>query len=155
MYAVISTGGKQYRLSEGDVVRVERLSGEIGDQVVFDEVQLIGGDEEAVVGKPVVAGARVVGTILDHGKGDKVTVFRFKRRKMYRKKQGHRQLLTSVRVDSIETKGSSEKKSVEKKGSAKEVLDATPEQVAAAKQGKPKAKKSPAGESKTSEKKEE
>ncbi len=102
MYAVVATGGKQYRLQEGDVVQVEKLAGEAGDQVVFDQVLMLGDGEAARIGTPLVEGARVVGTILEQTRGEKLTVFKYKKRKMYRRKAGHRQLLTRVKVDSIE-----------------------------------------------------
>jgi large subunit ribosomal protein L21 len=103
MYAVVSSGGKQYRLKSGDVVEVERLAGDVGDEVVFDQVLFLEDGEAPVVGSPTVPSARVVGTILEQGKGDKVIVFKFKRRKMQRKKTGHRQLMTRVRINEIST----------------------------------------------------
>jgi large subunit ribosomal protein L21 len=102
MYAVVSTGGKQYRLQEGDVIQVEKLAGQAGDQVVFDQVLMLGGGEEARVGDPLVQGARVVGTILEQTRGEKLIVFKYKKRKMYRRKTGHRQPVTRVKVNSIE-----------------------------------------------------
>lgn len=125
MYAVINSGGKQYRLTEGDLIDLERLDGEVGDQVVFDQVLLVENGESPLIGTPTVAGAQVVGTIVEQGKGDKIVVFKFKRRKMYRRRTGHRQLLTTVKIDSIEAPGKAkaarktaapvEKKKVEKK----------------------------------------
>jgi len=105
LYAIIEAGGKQYRVSEGDLIDVERRSGEVGQAVDFQEVLLIGDQETIHVGKPVLAGARVVGTIAEQGKAAKIIVFKFKRRKKYRKKQGHRQLFTRVRIDQIELDG--------------------------------------------------
>ena len=105
MYAIIEAGGKQYRVSEGDLIDVERRSGEVGQAVNFQEVLLVGDQETIHVGKPVLAGARVVGTIAEQGKEAKIIVFKFKRRKKYRKKQGHRQLFTRVRIDQIELDG--------------------------------------------------
>lgn len=105
MYAIIEAGGKQYRVSEGDLIDVERRSGEVGQAIDFQEVLLIGDQETIHVGKPVLAGARVVGTIAEQGKKAKIIVFKFKRRKKYRKKQGHRQLFTRVRIDQIELDG--------------------------------------------------
>lgn len=102
MYAVVSTGGKQYRLQEGDVIQVEKLAGQAGDPVVFDQVLMLGEGEEARVGTPLVKGARVLGTILEQTKGEKVIVFKYKKRKMYRRKTGHRQPVTRVKVNSIE-----------------------------------------------------
>ena len=105
MYAIIEAGGKQYRVSEGDLIDVERRSGEVGQAVDFQEVLLVGDQETIHVGKPVLAGARVVGTITEQGKEAKIIVFKMKRRKKYRKKQGHRQLFTRVRIDQIELDG--------------------------------------------------
>ena len=102
MYAIIEAGGKQYRVSEGDLIDVERRSGEVGQAVDFPEVLLVGDQETIHIGKPVLSGARVVGTIAEQGKNAKIIVFKFKRRKKYRRKQGHRQLFTRVRIDRIE-----------------------------------------------------
>ena len=105
MYAIIEAGGKQYRVSEGDLIDVERRSGEVGQAIDFQEVLLVGDQETIHVGKPVLAGARVVGTIAEQGKAAKIIVFKMKRRKKYRRKQGHRQLFTRVRIDQIELDG--------------------------------------------------
>jgi large subunit ribosomal protein L21 len=102
MYAVVRTGGKQVRLAPGRAVRVERLPGEVGEKISFDEVLVVGGEGEPRVGRPLVAGARVVGTITRQGRGPKLTIFKSKRRKNYRRKQGHRQEYTEVRVETIE-----------------------------------------------------
>jgi large subunit ribosomal protein L21 len=102
MYAVIRTGGKQARVEPGDTVRVEKLDGSVGESVELPEVLLIGSDGEARVGTPLVDGARVMGTITAQGRGPKITIFKMKRRKGYRRKQGHRQAYTEVRVDKIE-----------------------------------------------------
>jgi large subunit ribosomal protein L21 len=100
MYAVIKTGGKQYRVAKNDVIKIERLDGEVGAEITFPEVLMIGGDEPRV-GTPTVEGAKVVGTVLDQAKGEKVIVFKKRRRKNYRRKNGHRQLLTVVRIADI------------------------------------------------------
>ena len=110
MYAVIQSGGKQYRVSPGDLLRVEKLGGEVGDRITFEDVLLVGADDKTRVGKPVVPGASVIGTIVDQARGDKVLVFKFKRRKMYRRKTGHRQYLTAVRIDEIKTAKAAKKK---------------------------------------------
>ena len=102
MYAVVRSGGKQIRVAPGDSVWVERLAGEVGSTVELPEVLLISGDGEAKVGTPTVAGAKVVGTITDQGRGEKITIFKMKRRKGYRRKQGHRQHYTQLRIDSID-----------------------------------------------------
>jgi large subunit ribosomal protein L21 len=98
--AVIRTGGKQYRVAPGDVVRVERLPGEVGSPIEFTEVLLTGGDAVRV-GTPLVAGARVVGEIVAQGRDRKILVYKKKRRKNYRRRRGHRQSITTVRVTEI------------------------------------------------------
>jgi len=120
MYAVINSGGKQYRLTEGELIDLERLEGEVGDQVVFDQVLLVENGEAPMIGTPTVDGAQVVGTIVEQGKGNKIVVFKFKRRKMYRRRTGHRQLLTTVKIESIETAGSAKGKTKEAASSVKE-----------------------------------
>ncbi len=102
MYAVIRSGGKQVRVSPGEAVRVEKLSGAVGDAVELADVLLMGGEGEPRVGTPVVAGAKVVGTITAQDRGPKITVFKMKRRKGYRRKMGHRQSFTEIRVERIE-----------------------------------------------------
>lgn len=102
MYAVIRTGGKQARVTQGDRVRVEKLPGAVGDRIELGEVLLLGGEGAEKVGTPLVAGAKVVGTITAQGRAPKVTVFKMKRRKGYRRKQGHRQSYTEIQIDGIE-----------------------------------------------------
>lgn len=102
MQAVIKTGGKQYRVKPGDVIRVERLAGASGDAIEFGEVLLVTNDEGAsTVGSPLVQNATVKGKILREQKGKKVIIFKFKRRKGYRRKKGHRQIYTSVQITDI------------------------------------------------------
>jgi large subunit ribosomal protein L21 len=101
MFAVIKTGGKQYRVAKNDVLFVEKLPGEAGETVTFDEVLLVGGDGEPKVGAPLVSGARVEARVLEQMRSDKVIVFKKKRRKNYRRKKGHRQHLTVLRVTDI------------------------------------------------------
>ena len=102
MYAVVRTGGKQHRVEPGKAVRVEKLGGSIGDSVEFSEVLMVGRDDDLQVGKPLVEGAVVRGTIVEQGRGPKIRVFKMKRRTGYRRKSGHRQAYTEVRVDEIE-----------------------------------------------------
>ena len=102
MYAVVRTGGKQFRMAPGEAVRVEKLPGAWATRVELAEVLLVGGDGDEQLGAPLVAGARVVGTIIAQGKGAKLTIFKMKRRKGYRRKYGHRQAYTEIRVDRIE-----------------------------------------------------
>lgn len=97
MYAIFVTGGKQYRVSEGDVIYVEKLAGEQGQEVVFDQV-LLAGDK---VGAPLVEGAKITGTIEKQGRGKKIIVFKYKSKKNYHKKQGHRQSYTKVVINTI------------------------------------------------------
>jgi large subunit ribosomal protein L21 len=100
MYAVIKTGGKQYRVSEGQTLRVEKLSGSAGDKVTFGEVLLVGGDSPKV-GRPLVAGAAVAAEITAQDRGKKIVVFKFRRRKNYRRKNGHRQPYTELKITGI------------------------------------------------------
>jgi large subunit ribosomal protein L21 len=102
MYAVVRTGGKQVQMAPGAAVRVEKLAGAVGDRVEFPEVLLVGGEGTTRVGQPLVEGAKVVGTITAQDRGPKITIFKQKRRKNYRRKQGHRQSYTEVRVESID-----------------------------------------------------
>ncbi len=99
MYAIIATGGKQYKVSEGDVIKVEKIAGEAGDAVTFDNVLAISGDS-LLVGSDV-ANANVSATVLDQGRGKKVIVYKYKRKTGYHKKNGHRQAYTQVKIDKI------------------------------------------------------
>ena len=101
MFAIVKTGGKQYRVAPGDILRVERLPGERGDEILLDEVLLVADGDNIQVGQPLVEGARVVGEILRQGQAKKIIVFKKKRRKKYRRKQGHRQLYTAFQVREI------------------------------------------------------
>ena len=100
MYAVIKTGGKQYRVTEGDRIRVEKLDGEVGAKVELTEVLMIGGDS-VTIGKPLVKGAVVTAEIVAQDRAKKIIVFKFKRRKNYRRKNGHRQPYTELRVTGV------------------------------------------------------
>ena len=101
MYAVIKTGGKQYKVTEGDVLRVEKLNAEVNATVELTEVLLVAGGDNVKVGKPLVEGARVVVEVLSQGKGPKVINFKYKPKKASHRKRGHRQLFTEVKVTSI------------------------------------------------------
>ena len=101
MYAVIQTGGKQYRAEPGQTLWVEKLAGNAGDKVSFDQVLLVANDGKVAVGKPTVAGATDSGSIVEQGLGEKLVVFKFRRRKNYVRRNGHRQELTAVKIDSI------------------------------------------------------
>jgi large subunit ribosomal protein L21 len=102
MYAVVATGGKQYKVQQGDVLRVEKLTGEVGSEVAFDQVLLFSDGENVQIGQPVLEGAVVKGHIIEQGKSKKIIVFKYKRRKRYRRKQGHRQQYTAIKIDAIE-----------------------------------------------------
>ena len=101
MYAVVRSGGKQYRVSPGGSVRVEKLAGEVGSSITLDEVLMVGGEGDVKIGAPTVDGASVSGTIVAQGRGPKIRVFKMKRRKGYRRTQGHRQDYTEIRIDGI------------------------------------------------------
>ncbi len=101
MYAVIETGGKQYKVQEGDTIFVEKIDSKEGDKIDFSKVLLISKEDGLVVGKPYVEGAKVEGTVLKQGKGKKIIVFKYKPKKNYKKKQGHRQPYTKVKIEKI------------------------------------------------------
>ncbi|MBQ5797499.1 MAG: 50S ribosomal protein L21 [Firmicutes bacterium] len=105
MYAVIETGGKQYRVQQGDVITVEKLNVEAGEKVTFDKVLVVNDGEGLTVGTPCVEGATVGATVVENGKGKKVVIFKYKAKKDYRKKQGHRQPYTMVKIDEIAVGG--------------------------------------------------
>ena len=100
MYAIIATGGKQYKVAEGDVIRVEKLGAAEGENVVFDQVLVVSGDE-VKVGNPTVAGATVTASVVKEGKAKKVIVYKYKRKTGYHKKNGHRQQYTQVKIEKI------------------------------------------------------
>ena len=102
MYAVISSGGKQYKVQEGDILRVEKITGEINDPVSFDKVLMFSENEQLNLGRPYLDNVAVQGHIVEQGKEKKILVFKYKRRKRYRRKQGHRQQYTAVKIDRIE-----------------------------------------------------
>ena len=104
MYAIIKTGGKQYRVSEGDVITIEKLDVAAEGTVSFDEVVTVVKDGDVKVGTPLVDGAKVTGTVLEHGKAKKILVFKYKAKSNYRRRQGHRQPFTKVRIEKIEAK---------------------------------------------------
>lgn len=102
MYAIIETGGKQYRVAQGDTIRVEKLAHAEGEVVELDRILALSKDGQLSVGKPYVEGAKVTATVLQNGKADKIIVFKYKPKKNYRKKQGHRQPFTELQIDQIE-----------------------------------------------------
>jgi large subunit ribosomal protein L21 len=101
MYAIVETGGKQYQVEAGQIVDVERLSADVGDEVELDQVLLVSGDDEVQIGQPRVEGAKVRATVLRQDRGRKVIVFKFKPKERYRRKAGHRQSYTRLRIDEI------------------------------------------------------
>ena len=101
MFAVFESGGKQHRGVEGEVVRLERLEGEPGDNIVFDRVLMIAEGDDIAIGEPLVEGGSVTGEVVSQGRGKKITVIKFKRRKNYLRKKGHRQAFTDVRITAI------------------------------------------------------
>lgn len=102
MYAIIQTGGKQYRVAEGEVIFIEKVEVSEGEAVEFDQVLTVVKDGEVVIGKPVVVGATVTGKVVSHGKGKKIFVFKYKAKSNYRRRQGHRQPFTKVLIEKIE-----------------------------------------------------
>ncbi|HZN23312.1 MAG TPA: 50S ribosomal protein L21 [Burkholderiales bacterium] len=101
MYAVIKTGGKQYRVSAGEKIKVEQLSADVGSEVVLGEVLLLANGDNLTMGTPLVSGAAVTAKVISHGRGDKVRIFKMRRRKHYRKNQGHRQNYTEIEIVGI------------------------------------------------------
>ncbi len=101
MYAVIKTGGKQYRVSAGDKLKIEKLEAEIGSEITFDQVLMVGDGADIKMGAPMLRGAMVTATVLNQARGDKIKIFKMRRRKHYRKSQGHRQYFTEVQIGGI------------------------------------------------------
>ncbi|MCB4810407.1 50S ribosomal protein L21 [Methylovorus menthalis] len=104
MYAVIKTGGKQYRVAAGDKLKVEKLVGEVGSDITIDQVLMVADGDNVTIGAPVIAGASVKAKVVAHGRGDKVLIFKMRRRKHYRKTQGHRQDFTEIQIENIAAK---------------------------------------------------
>jgi large subunit ribosomal protein L21 len=101
MYAVIKTGGKQYRVASGEKIKVEQITADVGQEIVIDQVLAVGDGSGLKVGTPLVSGATVIATVLAHGLHDKVRIFKMRRRKHYQKRQGHRQYLTEIKITDI------------------------------------------------------
>jgi large subunit ribosomal protein L21 len=102
MYAVVNTGGKQYKVQKGETLRIEKIPGEVGSQVTFDKVLMVADGENVRVGQPLLEKAAVMASIVEQDKAKKIIIFKYKRRKRYRRKQGHRQPYTAIRIDGIE-----------------------------------------------------
>lgn len=166
MYAVIRTGGKQYRVAPDDVIEIEKVSGEAGEIVQFGEVLMLGGDKPEI-GAPLISGASVAAEVIEQTRGRKLLVFKKKRRQNYRRKKGHRQLLTAVRITEILTGGKQPSKKAAAKADEAKKDEAKPAAKAEAKpkteaktEAKPKAEskpaaKKPAAKAKTPAKKDE
>ena len=118
MYAIIKTGGKQYKVAENDVLKIEKIEGEAGKNVKFDQVLALGGDKETQIGEPTIKGAVVSAEVSEQKKDDKIIVFKKKRRQNYRRKNGHRQQVTVVRILDVSGKGEA-KKPIAKKAAPK------------------------------------
>ena len=103
MYAIVDSGGKQYKVEEGDILKVEKLTGEVGDKISFDKILMFSDGEKVNIGTPLLEDVMVNGHIVEQGKTKKIIVFKYKRRKRYRRKQGHRQQFTAVKIDSIKS----------------------------------------------------
>jgi len=101
MYAVIKTGGKQYRVASGEKIKVEQIAADVGQEIIIDQVLAVGNGAELKVGMPLVSGATVTATVVAHGKHDKVRIFKMRRRKHYQKRQGHRQQFTELQIGAI------------------------------------------------------
>jgi len=134
MYAVVNSGGKQYKVQQGDLLRVEKLCGDVGSPVTFDRVMMYSDGESVSVGQPLLDSVAVEGHIVEQGKARKIIVFKYKRRKRFRRKNGHRQEFTAVLIDSIKAKGTKAAKAAEAEAAA----EAKPEAEAAA-EAKPEA----------------
>lgn len=140
MYAIIETGGKQYRVQEGDVITIEKLNVSAGDAVEFDKVLVLSDGNTVQVGAPVVEAAKVYGSVVENGKGQKVIIFKYKAKKDYRKKQGHRQPYTMVKIESLNGKPAPKKA----EAATEEVVEKKPAAKKATAEKKPAAKKATA-----------
>jgi len=123
MYAVVNTGGKQYKVQQGEVLRIEKIPGDVGSSVTFDRVMMFSDGETVSIGQPVLDNVAVEGHIVAQGKAKKILVFKYKRRKRYRRKQGHRQEFTAVQIDSIQGAGSAAKASATSEKAPKKEAD--------------------------------
>jgi large subunit ribosomal protein L21 len=138
MFAVVSSGGKQYRVEPGSTVLVDRVASEPGATITFDRVLLIGDGDETTVGTPVVSGASVSGTVLGEELGPKLVIFKFKQKVKYRRRTGHRQHLTAIRIDEINAEGKSKSKAKAAKAEAAGAAPAAAAEASAPAEEKPK-----------------
>ena len=136
MYAVVNSGGKQYKVEQGEVLRVEKISGDVGSPVTFDRVLMFSDGENVRIGQPLLDSVAVEGHIVQQAKAKKIIVFKYKRRKRFRRKNGHRQEFTAVLIDSIKAKGTKGPKDAEPKAEAKAEVK-QPEAVKAAPKKEP------------------
>ena len=139
MFAVIKTGGKQYRVANNDVILVEKLAGEAGEEISLEEVLMVGEGDKVTVGTPLVDGAAVKASIIDQTRGDKIIVFKKKRRQNYRRKKGHRQDLTALRILDVAAKAGAKKAAPQKAEEKAEAKADAPAKKAPAKKAAPKA----------------
>jgi len=157
MYAVIKTGGKQYRVREGDTLRVEKLAAETGAKVRFDQVLMVGEGDKVAVGAPFLAGSQVSATVIRQGRADKIKVVKFKRRKNYLRQKGHRQAFTEVEITKIGAAAKAAEAKPEAKSAVKPKAEPKPKaaakpEVAAKPEAEPKAKAAPESEAKVAAK---
>jgi len=138
MYAVVNSGGKQYKVQKGEVLKVEKISGDVGSSVTFDRVLMFSDGENVSIGQPVLDSVSVEGHIVEQGKARKIIVFKYKRRKRFRRKNGHRQEFTAVLIDSIKAKGTKAAKAAEPKAEAKAEVKESETPKAAPKKAAPK-----------------
>jgi large subunit ribosomal protein L21 len=138
MYAVLNSGGKQYKVQKGEVLKVEKISGDVGSSVTFDRVLMFSDGENVSIGQPVLDSVSVEGHIVEQGKARKIIVFKYKRRKRFRRKNGHRQEFTAVLIDSIKAKGTKAAKVAEPKAEAKAEAKESETQKEAPKKAAPK-----------------
>lgn len=153
MYAVFSTGGKQYRASTGDVITVEKLEAEKGSSIEMDEVLLVGEGKDIQVGTPFLKGGKVTARVLEHGRGDKIKIIKFKRRKNHLKTQGHRQYFTSLEITGIESAAPKPKESEPTEAAAAPKKKAAAKKASKKKAAAKKASKKKAGAKKAGAKK--
>jgi len=126
MFAVIKTGGKQYRVAQDDVIKIEKLAGEAGDTVTFDDVLMVGGETDTMIGAPTVEGASVVGEVVEQGRTRKIIIFKKRRRQNSRRRNGHRQSLTEVRITEILTNGAKPSKKAAKPAAKADTAESAP-----------------------------
>jgi large subunit ribosomal protein L21 len=138
MYAVVNSGGKQYKVQKGEVLKVEKISGDVGSPVTFVRVLMFSDGENISIGQPLLDSVSVEGHIVEQGKAKKIIVFKYKRRKRFRRKNGHRQAFTAVQIDSIMAKGTKAAKAAEPKAEAKAAVKESETKKAAPKKAAPK-----------------